>query len=113
VATGGQNNQNKILQMTKMQSIIKTCLEGKPSDVGLDNWPDFAWEMQSRALEEIKQQAINFAESIEFSKYEKFEGQENLWYDKNSTHYNPILAKTTEQLWKEYCAKLIRENLTK
>lgn len=46
--------------------------------------------------------AIAFAEWIEWGKYEKFKGQENLWYDKKSTYSNRIPIKTTEDLWNEF-----------
>lgn len=99
--------------MTNIGKIIHKYLGFKPVDKGFENWQELAHQVELEILKEVKKQAIQFAESIEWAKYEKFDRQENLWYDKKSTWSNPILAKTTEQLWREYMAKTIRENLTK
>jgi hypothetical protein len=50
----------------------------------------------------VMSSAIAFAEWIKWDKYQKFEGQDNLWYDKKSSYSNPIPIKTTEDLWNEF-----------
>lgn len=46
--------------------------------------------------------AIGFAEWIEWSKYERFPEHKQLWFDRKSTAKNPMPIKTTEDLYAEY-----------
>lgn len=46
--------------------------------------------------------AIAFAEWVDWTKYERFEGQPELWYNKKSTYTNPLPIKTTTDLWNEF-----------
>lgn len=50
----------------------------------------------------VMSSAIAFAEWVDWNKYERFEGRRDLWYDKKSSYDNPLLIRTTEDLWNDF-----------